>query len=169
MDGIDKFAAGGGAMFVGLLSDVGNWKVFSDKLGANNVGYFPAVNLPGGKYKDMQVAQGAGIGYGVMSWSKNKKLAAAYVKFATTGEGAKIYAASTGALSPNTAAAGSDAAYPVLKEIQGYLKSGTAKDYPPLFYNGYEDDVNRLADQYFVTGGLTIDQFLSEYQKLVNK
>jgi ABC-type glycerol-3-phosphate transport system substrate-binding protein len=42
MDGIDKFAAGGGAMFVGLLSDVGNWKVFSDKLGANNVGYFPA-------------------------------------------------------------------------------------------------------------------------------
>jgi ABC-type glycerol-3-phosphate transport system substrate-binding protein len=169
MDGIDKFAAGGGAMFVGLLSDVGNWKVFSDKLGANNVGYFPAVNLPGYKYKDQQVAQGAGIGYGVMSWSKNKKLAAAYVKFATSGEGAKIYAAATGALSPNIAAGGSDAAYPVLKEIQGYLKSGTAKDYPPLFYNGYEDESNRLCDQYFVTGGLTIDQFLAEYQKLVTK
>ncbi len=168
MDGIDKFAAGGGAMFVGLLSDVGNWKVFSDKLGAANVGYFPAVNLSG-KYKDQQVAQGAGIGYGVMSWSKNKKLAAAYVKFATTGEGAKIYAASTGALSPNTAAGGSDAAYPVLKEIQGYLKSGVAKDYPPLFYNGYEDESNRLCDQYFVTGALTIDQFLAEYQKLVTK
>lgn len=169
MDGIDKFAAGGGAMFVGLLSDVGNWKVFSDKLGAKNVGYFPAVNLPGGKYKDQQVAQGAGIGYGVMKWSKNQKLAAAYVKFATTGEGAKIYAAATGALSPNTAAAGSDAGYPVLKDIQGYLKSGIAKDYPPLFYNGYEDESNRLCDQYFVTGGLTIDQFLAEYQKLVTK
>lgn len=167
MDGIDKFAAGGGAMFVGLLSDVGNWKVFSDKLGAKNVGYFPAVNFPGGKYQDQQVAQGAGIGYGVMTWSKNQKLAAAYVKFVTTGEGAKIYASATGALSPNTAAGGNDAAYPVLKVIQGYLKSGTAKDYPPLFYNGYEDESNRLCDQLFVTGSLSVDQFIAEYQKLV--
>jgi ABC-type glycerol-3-phosphate transport system substrate-binding protein len=169
MDGIDKFAAGGGAIFVGLLSDVGNWKVFSDKLGAKNVGYFPAVNLPGYKYKDQQVAQGAGIGYGVMKWSKNQKLAAAYVKFATTGEGAKIYASSTGALSPNTAAAGADPAYPVLKDIQAYLKSGLAKDYPPLFYNGYEDASNRLCDQFFVTGALTVDQFISEYQKIVTQ
>jgi ABC-type glycerol-3-phosphate transport system substrate-binding protein len=168
MDGIDKFAAGGGAMFVGLLSDVGNWKIFSDKLGAKNVGYFPAVNFSSGKYKDQQVAQGAGIGYGVMTWSKNKKLAAAYVKFATT-EGAKIYAAATGALSPNTAAAGSDAAYPVLKDIQAYLKGGLAKDYITMFYNGYEDDSNRLCDQLFVTGGLSVDQFISEYQKLITK
>jgi len=168
MDGIDKFAAGGGAMFVGLLSDVGNWKVFSDKLGAKNVGYFPAVNFPDGKYKDQQVAQGAGIGYGVMKWTKNEKLAAAYVKFATTGEGAKIYAAATGALSPNTAGSGSDPAYPVLKDIQQYLKN-SQKDYPPLFYNGYEDDSNRLLDQLFITGGLTVDQFIAEYQKLTTK
>ncbi len=168
MDGIDKFAAGGGAMFVGLLSDVGNWKVFSDKLGANNVGYFAAVNFPNGKYKDQQVAQGAGIGYGVMKWTKNEKLAAAYVKFATTGEGAKIYAAATGALSPNTAASGSDPAYPVLKDIQKYLKN-SQKDYPPLFYNGYEDDSNRLLDQLFITGGLSVDQFIAEYQKLTTK
>jgi raffinose/stachyose/melibiose transport system substrate-binding protein len=167
MDGIDKFAAGGGAMFVGLLSDVGNWKVFSDKLGANNVGYFPAVNFPG-KFKDQQVAQGAGIGYGVMKWSKNQKLAAAYVKFATTGEGAKIYASATGALSPNTAAAGSNPAYPVLKVIQQYLKSGLADDYVPMFYNGYEDDSNRLCDRLFVTREISADAFMAEYQKLAS-
>jgi len=169
MDGIDKFAAGGGAMFVGLLSDVGNWKVFSDKLGAKNVGYFPAVNFPGAKYQDQQVAQGAGIGYGVMTWSKQQKLAAAYVKFVTTGEGAKIYSSATGALSPNAAAGGDTSAYPVLKVIQGYLKTGIAKDYPPLFYNGYEDETNRLCDQLFVTGTLNIDQFIAEYQKLITK
>ena len=100
MDGINKFAAGNGGMFVGLLSDVGNWKAFSDKLGADNVGYFPTINFPDGKYKDQQVAQGAGIGYGVMKWSKNQKLAAAYAKFYTTGDGARIYAGATGALSP---------------------------------------------------------------------
>jgi raffinose/stachyose/melibiose transport system substrate-binding protein len=169
MDGIDKFASGSGGMFVGLLSDVGNWKIFSDKLGAKNVGYFPAVNFADGKYKDQQVAQGAGIGYGVMTWSKNQKLAIDYVKFITAGKGASIYASSTGALSPNTAAGGSDSAYPVLKVIQQYLKTGLAKDYVPLFYNGYEDEANRLCDRFFVTGEITIDQFIAEYQKLAEK
>jgi len=165
MDAIDKFAAGGGAMFVGLLSDVGNWKVFSDKLGANDVGYFPAVNFKGQAFRDQQVAQGAGIGYGVMKWSKNQKLAAAYVKFVSTGDRAKNYASVTGALSPNLAASGGAGAYPVLKSIQGYLKN-SQKDYIPLFYNGYEDDSNRLCDRVFVTGELSADQFVSEYQKL---
>jgi len=169
MDGIDKFAAGTGGMFVGLLSDVGNWKAFSDKLGANNVGYFPTINFPDFKYSDQQVAQGAGIGYGVMKWSKNQKLAAAYVKFATTGEGARLYASMTGALSPNTAVGGSDAGYPALKIIQGYLKGALALDYLPMFYNGYEDDTNRLNDRLFVTGELTVDQYIAEYQKLITK
>ena len=46
MDGIDKFAAGNGAMFVGLLSDVGNWKVFSDKLGVEQRRLLPHDQLP---------------------------------------------------------------------------------------------------------------------------
>ena len=169
MDGIDKFAAGTGGMFVGLLSDVGNWKRFSDALGADNIGYFPTVNFPDSKYKDQQVAQGAGIGYGVMTWSKNQKLAVAYVKFVTTGEGAGIYASMTGALSPNSAAGGSGGGYPALKTIQQYLKGGLALDYLPMFYNGYEDDTNRLNDRLFVTGELTIDQYIAEYQKLITK
>ena len=169
MDGIDKFAAGTGGMFVGLLSDVGNWKRFSDALGVNNIGYFPTINFPDSRYKDQQVAQGAGIGYGVMTWSKNQKLAAAYVKFATTGEGAGIYASMTGALSPNTAVGGSGAAYPALKTIQQYLKGGLALDYLPMFYNGYEDDTNRLNDRLFVTGELSVDQYIDEYQKLITK
>ena len=168
MDGINNFAAGNGGMFVGLLSDVGNWKAFSDKLGANNVGYFPTIKFPDSKYKDQQVAQGAGIGYGVMKWSKNQKLAAAYAKFYTTGDGARIYAGATGALSPNSAVP-SSTAYPVLKTIQGYLKGGLALDYLPMFYNGYEDDANRLCDKMFVTGEFTTDQFIAEYQKLITK
>ncbi|HYW82394.1 MAG TPA: extracellular solute-binding protein, partial [Spirochaetia bacterium] len=112
MDGINNFAAGNGGMFVGLLSDVGNWKAFSDKLGAKNVGYFPTINFPDSKFKDQQVAQGAGIGYGVMTWSKNPKAAVAYAKFYAAGDGARIYASATGALSPNTAVGGFESAYP---------------------------------------------------------
>ncbi|OHB64093.1 MAG: hypothetical protein A2Y77_16350 [Planctomycetes bacterium RBG_13_62_9] len=169
MDGIEKYAAGSGAMFVGLLSDVGNWKAFSDKLGAANVGYFPTINFPDYKYKDQQVAQGAGIGYGVMTWSKNQKVAAEYVKFYATGDGARIYATATGALSPNTAVTGIESSYPALKVIQQYLKGGLAEDYLPMFYNGYEDDCNRLCDRLFVTGELTTDAFIAEYQKLISK
>jgi ABC-type glycerol-3-phosphate transport system substrate-binding protein len=168
MDSIDKFAKGDGAIFFGLLSDVGNWKAFSDGFGLNNVGYFPAINFPGAKYKDQQVMQGAGIGYGVMKWSKNPKLAAAYVKFVSTGEGAKRYSAATGSLSPNTQAAGGATTYPVLKVIQEYLKNGQ-KDYIPLGYNGYEDDANRLCDRAFVTNEISVDDFIAEYQKLVTK
>lgn len=168
-DATDKFAAGGGAMFVGLLSDVCNWKAFSDKLGVNNVGFFPTVNFPDSKYKDVQVAQGAGIGYGVMKWSKNQKIAAEYVKFYTTGEGAKIYASSTGAMSPNTAVTGLEASYPALKVIQQYLKGTLAEDYIVIFtkYTGYEDDSNRVIDRLYVTRQLSTDEFITEYQKLI--
>ena len=38
-----------------------------------------------------------------------------------------------------------------------------------MFYNGYEDDTNRLCDRLFVTGELTTDQFIAEYQKLITK
>jgi hypothetical protein len=104
-----------------------------------------------------------------MTWSKNQKLAAAYAKFYATGDGARIYAAATGALSPNTAVTGFEGAYPALKTIQQYLKGALALDYLPMFYNGYEDDANRLCDRVFVTGELTTDRFIAEYQKLITK
>jgi ABC-type glycerol-3-phosphate transport system substrate-binding protein len=169
MDGIDKFATGGGGMFMGLLSDVGNWFVFSNKLGANNVGYFPTVNFPDSKYKDLQMAQGAGLGIGVCKWSKNAETAAGYIKYCATGDGAKTYSSMTGAMSPLTASTGIEASYPSLKVIQGYLKN-TAKDYiSGVFknYGGYEDDSNRLLDQVFVTNQLSTDEFITEYQKII--
>ncbi len=169
MDGIEKYAAGNGAIFVGLLSDVANWKTFSDKFGAKNVGFFPTINFPDSKYKDQLSAQGAGIGYGVMTWSKNQKLAIDYVKLYATGEGARIYATATGALSPNTSVTGIETSYPALKVIQQYLKSNIVQDYLPMFYNGFEDDSNRLCDRLFVTGEITVDQFIDEYQKLITK
>ena len=168
-DAIEKYAAGNGAIFVGLLSDVGNWKKFSDALGADDIGYFPTINLPDYNYTDQQVAQGAGIGYGVLKWSKNQQAAVDYVKFYASGEAPKIYASDTGALSPNVAASGFGGNYPVLKTIQQYLKNNLAEDYIPMFYNGYEDDANRLCDQFFVTNQISVDQFISEYQKLITK
>jgi len=80
VDAINNYSAGKGAMFVGLLSDIGHWKNFDDALGKDNIGYFPVINLPGAKYKDLQVLQPTGIGYSVMSWSKNPAQAAKLLK-----------------------------------------------------------------------------------------
>ena len=62
MDAINMFAAGKGAIFCGLLSDIANWKQFSDALGKDNIGYFPSINFTEAKNKDMQSFQPVGIG-----------------------------------------------------------------------------------------------------------
>lgn len=165
MDGIDVFAAGGGGMFVGLLSDVGNWKKFSDQQGIANVGYFPNVNLVGSKYKDQQSAQPAGIGWGIFTWTKQTKLALEYIKFVTTGTGAARSAAAAGTISPNMMIDTSRIPYPVLPSIISYMKTNFSLDFLQLGQANLENDMIRLDDQYFLTGQITIDQFMKEIQK----
>jgi ABC-type glycerol-3-phosphate transport system substrate-binding protein len=165
MDAIDSFAAGSGAMFVGLLSDVGNWKRFSDTLGINKVGYFPNVNLEGSKYKDQQSAQPAGIGWGIFSWTKQTKLALEYIKFVSTGTGAARSAAAAGTISPNMMIDTSKIPYPVLPTIIGYMKTNFSEDFLQFGQANLENDMIRLDDQYFVTGQITVDQYVSGIQK----
>ena len=164
MDGINSFAAGSGGMFVGLLSDVGNWKVFSDKLGISNVGYFPTVNLPGVKYRDQQTAQPAGIGFGIFNWTKQQQLAVEYIKYITTGTGAARFAAASGALSPNMMIDSAKIPYPVLPTVIGYLKTGFSADFLTFGQANFENDLLRLDDQFLVTGELNVNQYVKGVQ-----
>jgi ABC-type glycerol-3-phosphate transport system substrate-binding protein len=166
MEAIDTFAAGKGGIFIGLLSDVANWKSFSDKQGIMNVGYFPTVNLPGAKYKDMQSAQPAGIGYGVFTWTKQSKLAVDYVKYVSTGEGAGRFATASGAVSPNMMIDTAKIPYPVLPVVIGYMKNGFSRDYQAFGQPNFEGDFIRLVDQAYVSGTMSIDKFCVEVQKI---
>ncbi len=166
MEAIDKYSAGSGAIFVGLLSDVANWKTFSDGLGILNVGYFPTVNLPGAKLKDQQSTQPAGIGYGVFTWTKQEKLALDYIKFVTTGNGAGSFATASGAISPNMMIDTAKIPYPILPSVIAYLKSSSSRDYTNYGQPNYQDEVHRLYDQVYLTGSMTVDQFVKENQKV---
>jgi ABC-type glycerol-3-phosphate transport system substrate-binding protein len=166
MDAIDSFAGGSGAMFIGLLSDVGNWKIFSDKLGIANVGYFPTVNLPGAKYKDQQTAQPAGIGFGIFNWTKQSKLSIEYIKFVTTGTGAARFATASGAISPNMAIDTAKIPYPLLPTVIGYMKNGFSQDYQAFAQANFENDMLRLDDQFLVTGQIKIDEYVLGIQKI---
>lgn len=165
MEAIDSYSAGSGAMFIGLLSDVGNWKIFSDKLGATNVGYFPTVNLPGATLKDQQSAQPAGIGYGIFSWTKQSKLALEYIKYITTGTGAARFAGTSGAISPNMMIDTAKVPYPLLPSVISYLKSGSSVDFVTLGQANFENELQRLDDQFLVTGEINLDQFVAAVQK----
>lgn len=166
MDGINNFAAGKGAMFVGLLSDVGHWKAFGDKLGKDNVGYFPTINFPEAKYRDQQVGQPAGIGYSVMKWSKNPDAAAKVVEGYARGEGNALWMGMTGALSPNKNVDIKSLGYPLVAEI---LKKPFVIDFNTLLLN---EDANGNFDRYcaqaFVSNEITVAQFVEACQGMLD-
>lgn len=168
MDGIDTFASGKGAMFVGLLSDVGHWKSFGDGIGKTEVGYFPSINLPEIKRKDVQVAQPAGIGYGIFTWSPAPAAAAKYLEFYAAGEGAGMFSSGLGALSPNAKLDTSKLGYSALTDINKHLGS-TADDYLNLigFEGGLEGQVQRLQDQVYLLGTMSPSAFGEAMDKTV--
>lgn len=169
MDAINMFAAGKGAIFCGLLSDVANWKQFSDALGKDNIGYFPSINFPEAKYKDMQSFQPVGMGYGVMTWSKHQDMGAKYAEFYARGEGAETFVSGTGALSPNTSLNVETLGYPVLKEINGYLKKNISEDYQTWFNGSFEQDLIAVMQQLLVTEEIKADQFVQQVQKVAQQ
>ena len=161
------FAAGKGAIFCGLLSDVGNWKQFSDALGKDNVGYFPTINFAEAKYKDMQTFQPVGIGYGVTTWSKNKDIAVKYAEFYARGEGAMVFVEETGAFSPNTSLDSKVLGYPVLDEINKYLTDEhISEDYQTMFFSAFEDAMIATCQQLLITEEIGVDKFVEQVEKI---
>jgi len=167
MDAANNFAAGKGAMFVGLLSDVCHWKVFADAFGNENLGYFPAINFPEARYKDLQVGQPAGIGYSVMKWSKNPEAAMKVVEAYARGEGNAIWMGMTGALSPNTNVDIKSLGYPIVAKI---LERPFTLDFNTLLLN---EDANGNFDRYcaqaFVSNEISIDKFIESCQDMLDR
>lgn len=170
MEAIDAFAAGKGAFFVGLLSDVAHWKSFGDALGKTEVGYFPTINLPEIKNTDVQASQPAGIGYGIFTWSPAQQAAAKYLEFYAAGRGSEIFSAELGALSPNTKLDTAKLGYSALTDINKYLTKPAA-DYLNLtgFEGGLENMVQRLQDQAFLLGTLTPSAFAEAMNKTTSE
>ncbi|MBP5463855.1 MAG: extracellular solute-binding protein [Treponema sp.] len=164
-DAGDNFAAGKGAMFIGLLSDVNNWKTFCDALGKDNVGYYPTVNFANASGKDIQVLQPCGIGYSIMKWSKNPDAAAKVLQAYGSGEGPAIFMGVTGALGVNKKADIKSLGYPIVGDI---LARKSALDVTNILTN---EDANSNFDRYcteaFVSGEISIDEFIAKCQTML--
>lgn len=166
VDSINNFQAGKGAMFVGLLSDIGHWKNFCDSLGKDNVGYFPTINFPEAKNKNIQVLQPCGIGYAVMTWSKNKDKAVKVIEGYARGEGNSIWMGMTGALSPNKNMDINKLGYPLVSQI---MNQTFASDFNTLLLNeDANQNMDRYLAQYFVSKEITKDKFIELFQKMLD-
>ena len=165
MDAANMFAAGKGAMFVGLLSDVCHWKVFSDGLGKENVGYFPSINFPEAAYKDQQSGQPAGIGYAVMNWTKHPDEAAKVVEGYARGEGAAIWMGMTGALAPNKNVDINKLGYPLVAEI---LKRSANLDFITLMNREEQENFDRYCTQAYIAQEIDLDEFIDSVQKAMD-
>jgi len=166
VDAINNYSAGKGAMFFGLLSDIGHWKNFCDALGKDNIGYFPTISFPEAKNKNLQVLQPCGIGFSVMNWSKNKELAAAVIEGYARGEGNAIWMSMTGALSPNNKMDINKLGYPLVGQI---LKQTFEIDFNTLLLNeDANQNLDRYLAQYFVSEEITEDQFIASFQKMLD-
>ncbi len=159
-----KFRAGKGAMIYGLLSDIAHWKEFSDALGKDNVGFFPNVNMPGQSVKDRLAFQGAGIGYGVFTWSKHQDAAVEYAEFYAR-EGAVVLMQDLGALVPNTKLELSSLDYPVLHDILEYVKTTPTATYDRFIPGSLAKTVEQNQSALWMNGEITFDEYIQKLQK----
>lgn len=166
VDSINNYKAGKGAMFIGLVSDIGHWKDFGDSLGKDNVGYFPTINFTEAKNKNVQVLQPCGIGYSVMEWSKNKEMAAAVIKGYASGEGNSIWMGKTGALSPNKKVDIQKLGYPLVQQI---MSQEFATDFNTLLTNeDANQNMDRYIAQYFVSKEISKKKFIESFQGMLD-
>lgn len=166
-DVLPKFQNGEIAMIYGLLSDIAHWKMFSDSLGKDNVGYFPNINLNAFKFKDQQSIAGAGIGYSVFKWSKNKEAAITYASFYGQSEGASIFMNELGAMSPNKNVNLEQFDYPVLKDVIRAMEQNpvlrSTPSIPGVAQRAFEKEQSML----LMLGEITAEEFIEITQSIL--
>jgi ABC-type glycerol-3-phosphate transport system substrate-binding protein len=165
MEAIDKYKAGKGAFFCGLLSDIAHWKDFCDALGKDKVGYFPNLNHPSAKYKDRQNTMGAGIGWSITSWSNHKDQAAKFVIHYISGDAPLEFVNQTGALVPNNKIDYSTLGYGVLTDILDYLSKNPVEDFVAYVPAAANNDLQSYDQLLFNAKEISVDRYIESVQK----
>ncbi|MEO3859477.1 extracellular solute-binding protein [Acrocarpospora sp. B8E8] len=99
-DSFSVFDAGKAAHIIGLMSDIGHWKDFSEFLGADKVGVMAAPVATTGTTPSLPYD--GGIGYAVAKWTKDPKLASDLVRSLTATDPLASFYADAGAIASDT-------------------------------------------------------------------
>ncbi|MDG4859231.1 extracellular solute-binding protein [Streptomyces sp. T-3] len=154
-DAFARFQSGKAAHIVGLMSDVGHWKDFSEFLDPDDIGVMraPLVNTeaePGLPYD-------GGIGYGVAEWTKKPDLAADLVRSLTSKDALKAFYADAGAVASDTTIDVSGGG-PALTKIVSEIETGKPALHVALSSKTL-DLMGRLSQQ-ILSGSISVDDAL---------
>ncbi|MCG5221082.1 extracellular solute-binding protein [Streptosporangium soli] len=119
-DAFAIFNSGKAAHIIGLMSDIGHWKDFSEFLGADKVGVMRAPVVTTGVRPTLPYD--GGIGYAVAKWAKDPKLAADLVRSLTTTDALTSFYSDAGAIASDTTidvSQGPAAVGTIVSEIKG--------------------------------------------------
>ncbi|WP_341716296.1 extracellular solute-binding protein [Micromonospora sp. FIMYZ51] len=156
-DSFALFQSGKAAHVIGLMSDVGHWKDFSEFLTADKLGVMNApVVTPG---TTPSLAYDGGIGYGVAKWTKDPKVAADLVRSLTSTDALKAFYADAGAIAADTTVDVS-AGGPSVATIVSGLKDGKPALHVALSSKTL-DLMGRLSQQ-LLSGSTSVDEVVKQ-------
>ncbi|MEU8383294.1 extracellular solute-binding protein [Streptosporangium sp. NPDC048865] len=156
-DAFAIFNSGKAAHIIGLMSDIGHWKDFSEFLGADKVGVMPAPVVTTGTTPSLPYD--GGIGYAVAKWAKDPKAAADLVRSLTTTEALTSFYSDAGAITSDT----------TIDVSQGPVAVGTilsqVKEGKPALHVALSsktlDLMGRLS-QKLLSGSATVDEVVEQ-------
>ncbi|MEU4835054.1 extracellular solute-binding protein [Streptosporangium sp. NPDC023615] len=156
-DAFTIFNSGKAAHIIGLMSDIGHWKDFSEFLGPDKVGVMPSPVVTDGTTPSL--AYDGGIGYAVAKWAKDPGLAADMVRSLTTTDALTSFYSEAGAIASDTTIDVSQGPAAV-GTIVSQLKAGKPALHVALSSKTL-DLMGRLSQQ-LLSGSATVDEVVEQ-------
>ena len=156
-DAFTNFESGKAANLIGLMSDVGHWKDFSQFFGAGNVGVMMAPKVTPAAAPSLPYD--GGIGYGVAKWTKSPAMAADLVRSLTSTGALHAFYTGAGAIVSDTTVSTSDAG-PAVAQIISEVPNGKPALHVALS-SKTQDLMGRLSQQ-LLSGSVTVDDTVKQ-------
>ncbi|WP_328347908.1 ABC transporter substrate-binding protein [Micromonospora sp. NBC_00421] len=156
-DSFAIFQSAKAAHVIGLMSDVGHWKDFSEFVTAEKLGVMRAPVVVPGAVPNLPFD--GGIGYGVAKWTKDPKVAADLVRSLTSTDALKSFYADAGAIAADTTIDVSQGG-PAVTTIVADLKTGKPALHVALSSKTL-DLMGRLSQQ-LLSGSVSVDEAVKQ-------
>ncbi|MFG2065195.1 ABC transporter substrate-binding protein [Micromonospora sp. NPDC048871] len=156
-DSFAIFQSGKAAHIIGLMSDVGHWKDFSEFITPDDLGVMSAPVVTAGTTPSL--AYDGGIGYAVAKWTKDPEVAADLVRSLTSTEALKAFYADAGAIAADTTIDVSQGG-PAVAGIVSALRGGKPALHVALSSKTI-DLMGRLSQQ-LLSGSITVDEVVKQ-------
>lgn len=161
---LNKFAAGQGAIFQGLVSDVANWADFQEDLG-DDLGVWLGPLLPDAVYDSPPLDYSPNLAWSINGASENPDLAFEWISLVASQQGQEQAWETNGSM-PNNTLAQVSSDYPPAATILGWVQDPEVVKVsgPVPFMRPAVDSTFATTVAGIYTGALTIEDLLAQVQ-----